>query len=122
MNSSQESQSTKPWEEDLGDFLRSVETLEELNEFANTISVGREIDFRNKAWGHSFDPCDKIGEFLRGGWGFCQDKVKQGDVLIMNLQGGKVGKLSVLKVEYDKEKGSKDMFYAYVALSGYVEN
>lgn len=109
------------WETDIVKFLEQAGE-KELNDYTETLPVGREIDFTSQGWGHAYTADRKVGAFAHYGSGFYgsvlgSKGVTKGDFLLLKTASEKVGKYLVLNVEYVRDPN--DMFWAYVVCVGY---
>lgn len=111
------------WETDFDKFLEQAGE-KELNEYTETLTEGREIDFTSQGWGHAYSTDQKVGAFAHYGHGFygsiiSQKNVTAGDFLLLKTASGKIGRYLVLKVDYCRDP--RDMFWAHVVCTGYKD-
>lgn len=81
---------------------------------------GREIDYTSQGWGHA------IGMMRGNVWmghgyrpGHPPSCIRVGDVLLVRMESGKVGRYEVEAIEYFRDP--PDMWQATVRHAGYVE-
>jgi hypothetical protein len=105
------------WETDIEEFLKQANG-EDLTEYAKTFEIGKEIDYTDRYWGHSFCSTNEYGRWVHYGYGFYSkgSRVSKGDVLLLPQKGRDIGKYVVLHIRYCTDP--RDMYFAYLACMG----
>ncbi len=110
---------------DFDKWARSA-SIKDLEKLTKDWEEGIEVDMINNVWGHCFYVNEKkqLSPLISYGYGFYAGgqllgtrRLKEGDVLLLNTQSGKIGRYLIINIKY--ERNPQDMFWAYLGCIGY---